>query len=129
MAEASRIGQCFIYLVDHIAGMAVVRREAFSNDQWSTRGALLVRANLPEAGDFARGPSQVVRIGECSVNRWPTLDESLRKFPRAAFDYLWLVNAPPHDPALLAGMEPVWQSGNSAVYRIPHPAPTAPPAR
>ena len=104
--------------LDHIAGMAVVRREAFSNDQWSTRGALLARANYPQAGAFAKDPSQIVRLTNCSVNRWPTLDESLRKFPRAAFDYVWLINAPPHDPALLRGLEPVWQSGNSALYRI-----------
>jgi hypothetical protein len=104
--------------LDHLAGMAVVRREAFSNDQWSTRGALLARANYPAAGTFAKDPSQIVRLTNCSVNRWPTLDESLRKFPRAAFDYVWLINAPPHDPALLRGLDPVWQSGNSALYRI-----------
>ena len=94
--------------LDHLSGLAVVRREAFSNDQWSVAGAQLDRSEYYAAGAFRRDPSQIVRLHDCPVNRWPTLDSSLRAFPRGAFDYLWLVNPPAWDRSLTAGMVPVW---------------------
>jgi hypothetical protein len=103
---------------DHLSGMAVVRREAFSNDQWSVAGAQLDRSAYLAAGAFRKDPSQIVRLHDCPVNRWPTLDSSLRNFPRAAFDYLWLINPPAYDPALVRGMVPVWTNGRSMLLRI-----------
>ena len=44
----------------------------------------------------------------------------LRNFPREAFDYLWLIDPPPYDPALTAGYAKVWSGPNgSALYRLP----------
>jgi hypothetical protein len=103
---------------DHLSGMAVVRREAFSNDQWSVAGAQLDRSEYYAAGPFRRDPSQIVRLHDCPVNRWPTLDASLRRFPRQAFDYLWLINPPEWDRSLTAGMVPVWTNGRSMLFRI-----------
>jgi len=103
---------------DHLSGMAVVRREAYSNDQWSVAGAQLDRSEYYAAGAFRRDPSQIVRLHDCPVNRWPTLDASLRHFPRGAFDYLWLINPPDWDRSLTAGMVPVWTNGRSVVFRI-----------
>jgi len=103
---------------DHLSGLAVVRREAFSNDQWSVAGAQLDRSEYYAAGAFRRDPSQIVRLHDCPVNRWPTIDASLRSFPRGAFDYLWLVNPPAWDRSLTAGMVPVWTNGRSMLLRI-----------
>jgi hypothetical protein len=103
---------------DHLSGMAVVRREAFSNDQWSVAGAQLDRSAYAAAGRFRKDPSQLVRLHDCPGNRWPTLDSSLRAFPRAAFDYLWLINPPAYDPSLVKGMVPVWTNGRSMLLRI-----------
>jgi hypothetical protein len=102
--------------LDHIPGMAVVRREAFSNDQWSVAGAQLDRAEYP-GGPFSKDPSQIVGFERCPTH-WPTLDSSLRLFPRAAFDYLWLINPPPYDSSLVRGMVPVWTNGRSILFRI-----------
>jgi hypothetical protein len=106
---------------DHLPGMAVVRREAFSNDQWSVAGAQLDRSEYGAAGAFRKDPSQIVRLHDCPVNRWPTLDASLRNFPRAAFDYLWLINPPAYDRSLVKGMVPVWTNGRSVLFRIVDP--------
>jgi hypothetical protein len=103
---------------DHLSGLAVVRREAYSNDQWSVAGAQLDRSEYYAAGAFRRDPSQIVRLHDCPVNRWPTLDASLRHFPREAFDYLWLINPPGWDRSLTAGMVPVWTNGRSVLFRI-----------
>ena len=73
------------------------------------------------------GRSQQVLAAPCRGEKWLTLDQSLALLPRAAFDYVWLIRPPPHDPRLTAGMEPVWRSGTSVLYRIvdrsPPPAP------
>jgi hypothetical protein len=104
--------------LEHLPGMAVVRREAFSNDQWSVPGAQLLQSRYTAAAPFDRDPSQIVRISDCPVNRWRTLDDSLRLLPRQAFDYLWLIEPPAYDPRLTAGMEIVWQDGASRLFRI-----------
>ena len=111
-------GDWMMRRLDHLPGMAVVRREAFSNDQWSVAGAQLDRAAFPAAGAFEKDPSQIVRLHDCPANRWPTLDSSLRRFPRAAFDYLWLIDPPPYDRSLVKGMVPVWTNGRSTLFRI-----------
>jgi hypothetical protein len=111
-------GEWTMARLDHLPGLAAVRREAFSNDQWSVAGAQLNRSAYAPAGRFGRDPSQIVRLHDCPVNRWPTLDMSLRQFPRGAFDYLWLINPPAWDRRLTAGMVPVWTNGRSMLLRI-----------
>src|SRR4051812_9464451 len=111
-------GEWWMTRFDHLSGLAVVRREAFSNDQWSVAGAQLDRSEYHAAGAFRKDPSQIVRLHDCPVNRWPALDASLRNFPRAAFDYLWLINPPAYDHSLVAGMVPVWTNGRSILFRI-----------
>ena len=105
--------------LDHLPAMAVVRRQAFSNDQWSVPGAQLLQARYREGEPFIRDPSQLVRMPGCDSKRWRTLDESLRLLPRRAFDYVWLIAPPPYDRRLTAGMVPVWRSGDSVLLRIP----------
>jgi hypothetical protein len=122
-------GEWTMARLDHLPGLAVVRREAFSNDQWSVAGAQLNRSAYAPAGRFGRDPSQIVRLHDCPVNRWPTLDMSLRQFPRGAFDYLWLIDPPAWDKRLTEGMVPVWTNGRSVLFRIvdraqPRPLPT-----
>jgi hypothetical protein len=104
--------------LEHLPALALVRRDAFSNDQWSMSGAQLLTARYPDDGWFSRDPSQQVLRQRCGAERWLTLDQSLALFPRDKFDYVWLINPPPHDPALDKGMRPVWQRGTSVLYRV-----------
>ena len=109
--------------LDHLSGLAIARRRAFTNDQWSEPGAQLVMPHYPEAGYYEHDSSQIVRYHPCAKgNHWRDIDESLREVPREAFDYLWLVQPPAYDPALVAGMQPVWRSRTSVLFRIDHPA-------
>jgi signal transduction histidine kinase len=104
--------------LEHLPAMATVRREAFSNDQWTMVGAQLLTVHYPAGGRFVQDPSQMVTERRCRGETWLTLDESLRQLPRDAFDYVWLIQPPRHDPALLAGLQPIWRSGTSVLYRI-----------
>jgi len=109
--------------LEHLPGMAVVRRQAFSNDQWRIPGVVLINTRYAAAGEFGYDPSEVVELHHCTGNHWRTLDQALRTFPRQAFDYVWLINPPPISPGLLEGLEPIWSNGRSGLYRIDHRAP------
>ena len=104
--------------LEHLPALALVRKGAFSNDQWSMSGAQLLTAKYPDDRWFSRDPSQQVLERPCRGERWLTLDQSLQRLPRGDFDYVWLIQPPAYDPRLVAGMQPVWQNGRSILYRI-----------
>ncbi|HEX8126740.1 MAG TPA: hypothetical protein VF548_14285 [Allosphingosinicella sp.] len=112
--------------IEHLPALALVRRDAFSNDQWSMSGAQLLTAKFPDGGWYSRDPSQQVLARPCGGEKWKTLDESLAEFPRDKFTHVWLIDPPRPNPALLRGLQPVWQSGTSVLYRVADPSPIAP---
>jgi hypothetical protein len=103
---------------EHLPAIALIRKNAFSNDQWSMSGAQLLSSHYPDSGWWSRDPSQQVLQRPCPSERWLTLDQSLRAFPRAAFDYVWLIEPPQYDPALTRGMAEVWRGPGGVLYRI-----------
>ena len=111
--------------LEHLPALALVRRDAFSNDQWSMSGAQLLTARYPDDGWFSRDPSQQVLARKCGTERWLTLDQSLAMFPRDKFTHVWLINPPRPDPALLRGLQPVWQNSASVLYRVADHSPIA----
>lgn len=103
---------------DHLPAFAIVRREAFANDQWAMQGAQLLRVVYPAGGAFVSDPSQLVRPQTCHATPWLKIDEALRRLPRGAFDYIWLIDPPAYDARLTQGLRPVWRSGRSVLFRI-----------
>jgi hypothetical protein len=102
----------------HLGAMVIVRRDGFSNDQWAIEGQNLLDLRYHQPGRFAADPSQIVRSAQCTGRGgWP-IDTALRVLPRGMFDYLWLIEPPQFDPALIAGMQPVWRGPGSILYRI-----------
>jgi hypothetical protein len=102
----------------HLGAMVVVRRDGFSNDQWLMEGLNLLDLKYTRAGYYAADPSQLVRPNGCREPLHREIDASLAGLPRKDFDYLWLVDVPPHDPRLVAGMRPVWRGPGSILYRL-----------
>ncbi len=104
--------------MDHLGSQAIVRRDAFVNGQWEMPGAQLLTITYAAAGRFAKDPSQLLRPAQCRGRREPILEDTLRNFPRAAFDYFWLIDMPserwPHDPGLI----PVWRGDRGILYRV-----------
>lgn len=108
---------------EHLGAMGIVRRDAFVNGQWDMPGAQLLRVTYRAAGPFGVDPSQIVRPPRCF--RGLSMDERIAAFPRAAFDYLWLIDLPPahwpHEPDLI----PVWHGRQVGVlYRLARSATT-----
>ncbi|MGZ8281670.1 MAG: hypothetical protein ACXWUN_01815 [Allosphingosinicella sp.] len=102
----------------HLPGMALVRRRAFSNDQWTMAGAQLLRVNYPKGWPFVGDATQIVTLRRCRGEVWRPVNAAIAEFPRDAFDYVWMINPPPHDPALVKDLRPVWRSGRSVLYRV-----------
>ena len=67
---------------------------------------------------------------KCPREQWLTIGDALRRMPRRAFDYVWLIQPPSYDPALTAGWDEVWRDGGNVLYRIgDRPTPALPEIR
>ena len=102
----------------HLGSLVVIRRYGFSNDLWLTKALNILEMRYRAPGYYAADPSQFVLPNGCEDGLHRTIDQSLAAFPRADFDYVWLIDAPPFDPRLLAGLEPIWSGAGSQLYRI-----------
>jgi hypothetical protein len=110
--------------LEHVAGLAVVRRHAFVNDQWAFSTAQLLRVTKADAPDFAEDPSQMVMGKSCGKGNWGQIDSALGRFPRAAFDYVWMIAPPEFDKTKLTGLEREWTNGRDSLYRVVRVQPT-----
>lgn len=111
--------------LQHLPGMAMVRRFAYTNDQWSMAGGQLLTVRYKQARGFSHDPSQIVTDTKCPREWWRPVAVSLARFPRHAYDYLWVISPPPYDKRLEQGLIPVWRDGNSVLFKIDHDMPAA----
>ena len=111
--------------LQHLPGMALVRRLAFTNDQWSMPGAQLLTVRYRPGYRFNHDPSQIVTDVQCPREWWRPIAVSLARFPREAYDYVWLIRVPPYDRRLEQGLTPIWRSGNSALFKVDRTIPRA----
>ena len=101
---------------DHLGSLALVRKEAFVNDQWPLVGSSLLTVDYPAAKWFRADPSQIVRDPGCKHEGW-TVDLALRALPKRAFDYLWLLDMRPIPRAWVRGWTPVWSGEGSILLK------------
>ncbi len=106
--------------LEHLGAMAIVRRDAFVNGQWTMPGAQLLSIKYAPAKGYAEDPTQVMRPRHCRHPRARSIESSLALFPRHAFDYVWLINTPPiHWPGSDPTLRMIWNGGElGALYRI-----------
>ncbi|OYY69948.1 hypothetical protein [Sphingomonas sp. 28-63-12] len=109
--------------LEHLPAIALERKLAYANDQWSMAGGQLLTAHYSDAKGFAHDPSQIVTQLHCPREWWRPLNLSLAIFPRTAFDYVWLIRPPLYEARLTAGLVPVWRDGSSVLFRIDHQTP------
>nr|MBA2466131.1 hypothetical protein [Sphingomonas sp.] len=77
----------------------------------------LLTLRYTEPGPFAADSSQIVRPNGCRESWWQ-IGLALRDWPRDKFDYIWLIDPPPFDQKLVAGMRPVWRGPDSVLYQV-----------
>lgn len=109
--------------LQHLPAIALERRLAYSNDQWSMPGAQLLTVRYRPAKRFSHDPSELVTSTKCPREWWRPVAWSLAHFPRNAFDYVWLIRPPRYDPRLEQGLIPVWRDGTSALFKVDHDVP------
>jgi hypothetical protein len=110
--------------MDHLGAMAIVRRGAFANGQWTDAGAQLVRIKYAPAKGYAEDPTEILRPRKCTDRRAKRYPEGLNNLPHDAFDYVWLIDMPKAKWNSFPGLTPIWTGGDSGIlYRVgPRPA-------
>ncbi|MET3470408.1 hypothetical protein ABIC78_000910 [Novosphingobium sp. 1529] len=98
----------------HLGGYAIARRHAFSNEQWMVPGGHLLQVKAPLAGAFATDDSEFAKPDDCAKPN--TISRRLAQLPRAAFDYIWIIDTAAVRP--VAGAMPVRRTPGSVLYRI-----------
>lgn len=106
--------------MEHLGAMAIVRKQAFVNGQWTMAGAQLLSIKYAPAKGYAEDPTQVMRPKHCRAWNARSIESSIALFPRQAFDYLWLIDATPdHWPGNDPSLKMVWNGGTrGALYRV-----------
>lgn len=120
--------------LQHVPALALERRIAYTNDQWSMAGGQLLTvrylADRPR-GDIARrfvhDPSQMVTDVQCPREYWRPIAWMLTNFPRDAFDYVWVIRPPAYDRRLEQGLTEVWRDGTSVLLKVDRTKPPALP--
>jgi hypothetical protein len=106
----------------HLPAIALERKLAYTNDQWSMAGAQLLTTRYVPALGFQHDPSEIVTASHCPGEWWRTMNTSLARFPRDAFDYVWLIDPPAYDPKYTTGLDPIWRKGTSVLFKVDHNA-------
>lgn len=121
--------------LQHLPGLALERKLAYANDQWSMAGGQLLtvryladRPRRDPARRFVHDPSQMVTDVQCPREYWRPVAYMLANFPRDAFDYVWVIRPPAYDRRLEQGLVPVWRGAKgSALFRVDRSVPRAEP--
>ena len=106
--------------LQHLPALALERRLAYTNDQWSMAGGQLLTVKYGAAKRFAHDPSQIVTDVQCPREWWRPVPWALARFPRDAFDYVWMIRPPAYNPRFEQGLVPVWRDGTSGLFRVDH---------
>ncbi len=101
---------------DHLPGLAIVRRDVFTNDQWVIAGQQLLSIRHQVAAPYLADPSQSVYPAQCS-DIGSNFNAAIAGFPRAAFTHVWTIGFPP-GAAQAADLRVVWTNGSSTLYRV-----------
>ncbi len=101
----------------HLPSMAIIRRDAFVNDQFDMPGAQLVAVGPSIPRDFAYHSSAQVRLPGCDRPE-PLLADRIAQIPRGAFDHLWLLGVDPANRPKADWLRPIWSDERSALYAI-----------
>ncbi|GHH21827.1 hypothetical protein GCM10008023_31010 [Sphingomonas glacialis] len=106
--------------LEHLPAIALERRAAYANDQWSMAGAQLLTVKYVRAQRFAHDPSEIVTSVQCPREWWRPISKAMARFPRNAFDYVWLIRPPAYDAKFNQGLIPIWRDGSSVLFRVDH---------
>ncbi|SFN72991.1 hypothetical protein SAMN05428984_0446 [Sphingomonas sp. OK281] len=101
---------------NHLPGMAIVRRDVFTNEQWALKGQQLLRVRYGQATPYLADPSQIVFPKLCR-SFGSDFDATIAGFPRTAFTHVWTIGFAP-GAAKARDLRVIWTNGESTLYRV-----------
>jgi hypothetical protein len=113
----------------HLAGIAVVRRQAFVNDLFEANSLQLLQVRY-DAGVFRHAPSEAVKLDDCKKDLAPPLTETLAQVRPEKFDYVWLLDVPPRAWPQRPDFHEVYRDDETILYALERPVavnPATPP--
>lgn len=112
--------------MDHLGSIAIGRKQAFVNGQWAMAGAQLLTIRNPGVGRFGGDPTQLLRPTKCRKRGGAVLGDTVANFPRAAYDYFWLIDMPRSGWVSYPDLVPVWHGRERGIlYRVVAPSGSA----
>ncbi|MEQ7873629.1 hypothetical protein ABDK56_06440 [Sphingomonas sp. ASV193] len=100
----------------HLPAFTIIKRDSFSNDQWRLAGAALLTVHKPDSGAFEADASEIVRSPPCRHQGW-YIDTAFSYLKPEAFDYLWIIDAPPIPYQLVRDWKTVYSVPGSLLMR------------
>ncbi|MFL9839525.1 hypothetical protein ABS767_01000 [Sphingomonas sp. ST-64] len=100
----------------HIAGIAIARRDLFTNDQWTLAGQQALDHRHPGAAPYTSDPSQLVYPAQCEY-RTTEFATAIRDFDRSTFTHVWTLDFPARR-RLAPDVRLIWSNGVSALYAV-----------
>lgn len=95
----------------HLPSLALVRKQAFANDQFIVPGQQALRLITSPSNGFARDPDQYAFDATTMEKRVSEID-----FGAGKANTLWIIDDPRGPPPPPSGMQAVWRKGASAVF-------------
>lgn len=83
--------------LEHLPSLAIIRRDAFVNNQFAIEGSQNLKVTYAAAAPFTDEGSSHVSNNRmpCPGGFPPALPTLLAKLPMNAFDYVWIIDVPP----------------------------------
>jgi hypothetical protein len=103
----------------HIGSIAIIKRDAFANDQWANASMNPLRVHYPDAEPFATDDRQLFFPPRCRMA--PQLSQALKALPIQAFSHVWVVGVPPAEVPFRSGLTPIWRGDDAVVFRVERP--------
>ena len=101
--------------VEHLDGIAIARRDVFTNGQWEVPGAQLLVPLGARGTSFNADPSQdIMNRGDSR----PQLAFRITHFPRKYFELAWVIGYRPETLPRYPRLTPLFADDNSILYRI-----------
>jgi len=105
--------------LDHIADLAIARREIFDNSEWMLAGQQLLDHRHARAGRFSADPSQLVFPPDCPYQA-TRMSDAIATFDRGTFGYVWTIDLPAR-ARLAPDVRLIWSNAISALYVVGQP--------
>lgn len=102
---------------NHLASIAIARRDALVNTQWFLPGAALLRVIYPVDAELGHDPSQRIDAFHCAQPDFVQLHDRFAKVAADRWDYLWLLRTR-GITTLWPGHRPIYADADSALYRV-----------